>query len=649
MSQAIENFNVLYNCDVSDNANNPISIATTAKRTKTWDKDFDYFKKLINDMQGIREPMNALEQALEGLRGNYAKFALGLNLKVLATQFSSVIAAGNVIGFKSIFSAKTLGVSAKDIETYCPLAAVRSYEKTALRAMSLTDKVGKVSEALSIGISAMDNFVIHRLFASCQIEAQKRGEGAIGTEENKRAAGKILEKIIIETQQNSYATERSAAMRSKNALLKALTMFTADGMKVISRIHESAGTLRAAKKTGDKVAIKKARRQLAKSLAVATCIAAYLSALAMAFNWIYDRDEEEDESKLVTFAIGTVGNFIGALPFISDLYDTIVNGYEVEDVAFDTLNNIYGALSNLYKDATDRDRSIEDLNRDLRSLLYGVGQVTGIPVRNLYNLTRGIVGKVSSKAGYYIDSKFYETSLSNDFKKSVEDGDASKSSYILGLLYDENIGESVSSAQKNEIIRLTKLGHSVLPKDIPDKIKRNSKEYVLTASQKATLDAEYSKVVKAIDKLISTAFYKNLSNDDKAYMIDYYHDKYYDLAVNKALKLEDKNAAMYKAISFDTFAMISYMTKDIESDKDKNGNTISGSKKEKIVKALNKIKMSDEKKLFYLASRGYALSEADQQKLCKYLNSLKISKSEKKELAEMCGLTYKNGKITPKS
>lgn len=649
MSQAIENFNVLYNCDVSDNANNPISIATTAKRTKTWDKDFDYFKKLINDMQGIREPMNALEQALEGLRGNYAKFALGLNLKVLATQFSSVIAAGNVIGFKSIFSAKALGVSAKDIETYCPLAAVRSYEKTALRAMSLTDKVGKVSEALSIGISAMDSFVIHRLFASCQIEAQKRGEGAIGTEENKRAAGKILEKIIIETQQNSYATERSAAMRSKNALLKALTMFTADGMKVISRIHESAGTLRAAKKTGDKVAIKKARRQLAKSLAVATCIAAYLSALAMAFNWIYDRDEEEDESKLVTFAIGTVGNFIGALPFISDLYDAIVNGFEVEDVAFDTLNNLYGALSNLYKDATDRDRSIEDLNRDLRSLLYGVGQVTGIPVRNLYNLARGVTGKVSSKAGYYIDSKFYETSLSNDFKKSVEDGDTSKSSYILGLLYDENIGESVSSAQKNEIIRLTKLGHSVLPKDIPDKIKRNSKEYVLTTSQKATLDAEYSKVVKAIDKLISTAFYKNLSNDDKAYMIDYYHDKYYDLAVNKALKLEDKNAAMYKAINFDTFAMISYMTKDIESDKDKNGNTISGSKKEKIVKALNKVKMSDEKKLFYLASRGYALSESDQQKLCKYLNSLKISNSEKKELAEMCGLTYKNGKITPKS
>ena len=671
MSQAIENYNVLYHIDSdkdNPNRNNPISIAERLKTSKIWEKDFDYFKKLVADIQGIRDNVYDTDgwRFIETIRGNYAKFALGLNAKVLFTQISSVIAAGNVIGFDSIMSVNKnvnfVGTK-EDIEKYCPIAAVRSYEQTVLKAMTLSDKMGKISEKMMIGISVMDDLVIRRLFAACEVEANKRGEGEVGSEKNKIAAGKILEQIIIQTQQNSYATEKSSAMRSANPLWRGLTMFTADGMKIISRIHEAAGEFKLAIKNGNAADIKKTGKKLARSIAVAASISVYLAAISTLFNWIYDRDEEGKDDKivkkLVSFSGDVIGNFIGALPFISDLYDVLVNGFEVEDVALDTINNVYGAINSLYKHATDmwdgtKDRTIEDLNRDLRSLLYAVGQLSGMPVRNLYNLARGIVGNVSPKAGYYIDSKFNETSLVNDLKKTIKQGNENKTSYIMSLIYDERLDKRVSAEQSKEILRLYEKiykkeieEYSVLPKDIPDTIKRNGKEYELSDTQKQSIMKEYSKVISALNKLISSSFYSGKTDKDKAYLIDYYHDKYYEVAVNKALKISDVKVYLYNAIGFSTYAKFAFVTRGIESDKDKNGNTVSGSKKTKLIEAISKVSKDENKNLLYIASLGYSLTELQTKKLCKYLNSLSVSASQKRYLAESCNLTYKNGKIYP--
>ena len=655
MSQAIENYNVLYNCDVSGNANDPMNIAKLVKETKVWEKDVQYFKKLVSDMQGIRDPQTTAEKALEALRGNYAAFALGLNVKVLFTQFSSMIAAGDVIGFGSILSPKALKITSADIDTYCPLAAVRNYDAAVIKAMSVSDKVGKVSKALTWGIGKVDRLVVRRLFAACQVEAEKRGSGKIGTEENKIAAGKLLEQVIIETQQNSYATERSQAMRSKNEFLKAVTMFTADGMKIVSRMHEAYGEMRAAKKSGDTVKLKKARRKFARSVAVAVNIAVYMTAIACLFNWIYDRDdEEEDENKMLSLTMDTIGNFISALPIISDLYDFMVDGFEVESPMMDTVNNIFSGINNIRKDAVsimkrDGERSIQDINRDLRTMLYGVGQATGIPFRNAYNLARGIVGNFTRTGGYKLDAKFYETSLASDFEDAIEKGDNYKASYVMSLIYDDRLDKTVSQSQINEIVRLSKLDYSVLPKTIPDEVKRNGKTYVLTATQKDTISSEYAKVTGEIDKLINSSFYRKLSNKDKAYMIDYYHDQYYTRAVNKALKFTNKDTIISDIVGFSKYAELKFLTKDIESDKDENGKTISGSKKEKVIEALKKTSLSEEKRLLYIASLGYSLTDAEKTKLVKYLNSLKLSNSTKEKLADMCGLGYKNGKITAKS
>ncbi|MBQ2391879.1 MAG: hypothetical protein II306_08965, partial [Clostridia bacterium] len=257
------------------------------------------------------------------------------------------------------------------------------------------------------------------------------------------------------------------------------------------------------------------------------------------------------------------------------------------------------------------------------------------------------VGKFSSVGSYKLDSMFYETSLANDLDKAIADGDNGKVSYIMALIYDDKLDETVSKNQINEITRLTKEGYSVLPRDIPDHITYNGENYELTAEQKDIYMKTYSQVVNAIDSLISSSFYIGSSTKEQADLISYYHDRYREMAGNEVLGLTDTKKTIYSIVGFDKFAEYAYSIKDIESDKDKNGNTISGSKKKKVIKKINSLNISTEKKLLLQAYSGYKIdNESDKKKLINYLNKQSLTVDEKKALAKKLSLTYKNGKFS---
>jgi hypothetical protein len=101
-------------------------------------------------------------------------------------------------------------------------------------------------------------------------------------------------------------------------------------------------------------------------------------------------------------------------------------------------------------------------------------------------------------------------------------------------------------------------------------------------------------------------------------------------------------------INANVFYKYYFSTADIKSDTDKNGNAISGSKRKKVIAAIDKLNLTEEKRLLLIASKGYALTERERTKLIRYINSLKLTESSKKALAEMCGFEVKNGKIVYK-
>lgn len=112
-------------------------------------------------------------------------------------------------------------------------------------------------------------------------------------------------------------------------------------------------------------------------------------------------------------------------------------------------------------------------------------------------------------------------------------------------------------------------------------------------------------------------------------------------------KVYEKYSLVAKSgISYDDLYYYYFVHKDLEGDKDKQGNTIAGSKSKKAVSLVNSLKISKNQKLLLLAASGYSVGDkATKVSLARYITSLKATKDEKVALAELCGYKVKNGTI----
>jgi hypothetical protein len=116
--------------------------------------------------------------------------------------------------------------------------------------------------------------------------------------------------------------------------------------------------------------------------------------------------------------------------------------------------------------------------------------------------------------------------------------------------------------------------------------------------------------------------------------------------------LREYNKDVYKkaqllnvgGIDYDDYYSVYFGIKDIDTDKDKSGNAIAGSKKEKINKYINDMGFNNEQKLLIMFSLGYS-DKGNSKALANYISRLKTTKDNKIAIAEMCGFTVKNGRI----
>ena len=209
-----------------------------------------------------------------------------------------------------------------------------------------------------IPIGKVDRFVVKKLFGACQVQVEKDSGLKIGTEENKVKAGELLKKVILETQQNALATERSAAMRSGNELMKTLTMFTADSMKVIGRVIDSVGELSVLKAklkaTTDakQIAelnekIKEASKKTRKAIASLVASAVFMALVAQLFRTLYNRDDDDDNI-VVNMTVDAIGNLFGGLPIIKDIYARFTEGYDLDNYAYSAINNLFDSAEGIF-------------------------------------------------------------------------------------------------------------------------------------------------------------------------------------------------------------------------------------------------------------------------------------------------------------
>lgn len=628
ISPAIDAFNRIFRVDIAGDPRHPISVGTES--VKVWEGGEDYMRTLIADMQGIPRARGKADKILGGMRSGFAKFQLGANPKTVIGQTSSLFAATSIIDYDSLI--KSVNISGKDVDKYSDLAMLRNADNTAAIAQGVLSPVKRiqrgvdtVSDTLMNPIGMMDRFVVTRLFAASQYQIEKDGGAAVGTEENRIAAGKLLERVIFDTQQNSFSTERSEAMRGSSEVRKTLTMFSADAMKVTSRVIDAYGEASALRERlknatdAEKDEIKKrlevANKHLGRSIAAMALAAAWSAGIAQLFRWLYNKDRAEDETVVSLMLTDFGGSLLGGLPIAKELYSQFTDGFGIENHSLAMLNDMLAAVEDtvtFLPDVLRGKASAEDIPGKIKSMSYAIGQFTGIPVRNIYNTLYGITKRIAPNAAYLVDDFFYKKNYTADLVRAVERGDSRMARMLASSITGRRVGD-VSDEAAAELHRLTMAGFSVLPKEISSTFTADGTEYTMTADELSQVTDLYgARVEDGLGKLVASKGFASLTDTAKADAIKNVYQLAYGYSMEQVFGIDAGNAAaIAEAIGADKVALAYTLTKGLSSDIGKDGKAIAGSKRRKIIAAIGAMPISLEEKLLLIRMKGYSLRDGD--------------------------------------
>lgn len=620
-----------------------------------WDGTDRYISNLMSDISGTSPTDNStFGEIVRDMRGAYAKFQLGANVKTFLSQLASYPMALTELDMGSLIKGAFVRTNYQDMDKYCPYAKARNYNKAIVKAEGVIDQVGKVGDVLTKPIQYFDRLTIGKLWNACQYQVQRNNGLDVGTDENKVKAGELLEEVVRKTQPDFSTSERSALMRSRNELARSATMFSSAQLKQLSRLYESVLELRSAK---TQEGVKSARRKLGRAVAATlssivsyALIGIFSKALFAKLKASDKEPDEKLEALAQEFGSDLLSGGVGILPIVRDIYTAVSskvmnngNGYEVNSFYYDVLNNVinsgYKAAELSVKAISGASVSDYELMSVIRNSTNAVGQLTGIPTRNLYNEITGLIKRVSPSAGYSVNAKFYNADYVADMNKAIENGNTKLAESIMNLMMSERMDGTSTSQINKSVVSLYKKGYNVLPRAIGDSITYDGEEHKLTARQKARFQKVYGQASTAAQKVVSLQTYQKATDEVKAKTLKRIYDMYYNLAVDDLLgtDTEDKTVLFSYAIDPDKLALIVAQAQSLQADTDKSGNPVSGSKKQKIVSYINGLKLTAAQKYMIMGYLGYR-NENGEEQVKAYINRLgALSKAEKKTLFEYSG------------
>jgi hypothetical protein len=261
-------------------------------------------------------------------------------------------------------------------------------------------------------------------------------------------------------------------------------------------------------------------------------------------------------------------------------------------------------------------------------------------------------------ASAFIFDPVTSNKLSNEFYELYEEATYNKTSGDITSIYQLKHLNEVKSAISDMYDEITKIQQSDLSNAEKLQQTRVLRILINNAYKTAITDYEgYTEAINATDGL----FDESTESGVKMRYTEITHQFY---GAEKAFEVY--SSTVYEKMQYLNLSGIDYEelykyyfgTKDIESDFDKNGNAISGTKRKKVVTAINKLNVKREQKLLLLCASGYAIKDGDirgltagsaKKLLLQYILRLNVTKAEKEELAKICGFEVKNGKIILKN
>ena len=654
----IKEFQRIYNCNIGENGATK-SIRNTINE-QSWSGFNSYITTLLEDIQGISREKNSLaNKALNLIRSNIATFALGFNIKTILSQISGYPAISMYVSLDSMAKAMAhstwyKGTNAQNMLAYSEWAAVKAHDNGLILAETASEKLGKVANMTTVGIQMMDNWMNRLIWNACQCEVEKRTGLKFGTKENMIEAGKLHAEVGRMTQGNNARSELSAMQRSSNALAKMYSMFNSDGFKYISRLYEAAKRASAYKylnKTNpgtiSQQKVRSAHVFMAKAATAIIVSNLVYVLMGQLMKFALNKDREDEEGNEISFwqdlGMDFASSMVGMIPIVRDIYSLVVEGYDVKDNATEGIMNLAESIKGVIESSMTMIKGdvwdSTDIAKPLKSLIDAIGQVTGIPTRNVYNYVYGFTKRFSPSTAYEWNSIFYNNGYTKDLKKAMQKDDVDLQKTIIGLMLKDDGMTDTSEQVNNRLRELYTQGYTVLPRTVKDTLNYNGETYSLSKNQQTAFKATYGQANKEVEELIESRSFSTLSAEIQARAIKWIYDYYYEKAVFETVgeDADSKNQLFGEVMDIPRFAMTIAACKSVESKVDKKGNVIAGSKKQAILQLLRKLSLSNNEILMILAYLGYSI-EGNEQVIKNFISRIGLTCSQQKSLLQYCGI-----------
>lgn len=654
----IKEFQRIYNCNIGENGATK-SIRNTINE-QSWSGFNSYITTLLEDIQGISREKNSLaNKALNLIRSNIATFALGFNIKTILSQISGYPAISMYVSLDSMAKAMAhstwyKGTNAQNMLAYSEWAAVKAHDNGLILAETASEKLGKVANMTTVGIQMMDNWMNRLIWNACQCEVEKRTGLKFGTKENMIEAGKLHAEVGRMTQGNNARSELSAMQRSSNALAKMYSMFNSDGFKYISRLYEAAKRASAYKylnKTNpgtiSQQKVRSAHVFMAKAATAIIVSNLVYVLMGQLMKFALNKDREDEEGNEISFwqdlGMDFASSMVGMIPIVRDIYSLVVEGYDVKDNATEGIMNLAESIKGVIESSMTMIKGdvwdSTDIAKPLKSLIDAIGQVTGIPTRNVYNYVYGFTKRFSPSTAYEWNSIFYNNGYTKDLKKAMQKDDVDLQKTIIGLMLKDDGMTDTSEQVNNRLRELYAQGYTVLPRTVKDTLNYNGETYSLSKNQQTAFKATYGQANKEVEELIESRSFSTLSAEIQARAIKWIYDYYYEKAVFETVgeDADSKNQLFGEVMDIPRFAMTIAACKSVEGKVDKKGNVIAGSKKQAILQLLRKLSLSNNEILMILAYLGYSI-EGNEQVIKNFISRIGLTRSQQKSLLKYCGI-----------
>lgn len=603
----------------------------------------DYITKMLADIQGGGHGSDMLGKAMAKLRSNLAGATLMFNPSVALSQTASYPGAAQVVGWDGLAAGLTAGrVDTKLMEKYTPLYWYRNQgNSTQELGDSLKNKglEQKLPWALN-WIQKMDSATVRRLWAASEYRVSKDNPGLkpgsqeqidAGTDPYYKKVAEVFNRAVYDTQPNYTNMERAQILRGESDVTKFLTMYKTVPLQYYGMMVEAGGRLRAAMESGDEAQIKAARQYAANTysgLLAANMVYVAIKALFKGFRKKDDAYRDEDGNLTAGSVSKQLGRdlievYAGSVIGGSEAYalsQYLVKGGRYNAPEMSSLSYVEDMAKGIRGIVTAIDSEDQrEFNGAVKDAAVTLATGFGIPAKNAESYLLSAVRW--ARPDWAME---YQNTFGGINKTDLKGMDSEAVAMATNIIMRNRTGVSLDRAVTDELSRLYSAGYkNAVPTAIPDSFTYNGEKVEIT-NRKAYGETWSGIVGDNLEELMSSDEYEKADDKTRQRMID----KLYDYATVQARKQEDPSydvtgnstygwtvkAEECVDAGMDLNTAIGAITAigSLSSDKDENGNSISGSKKEKVVEYINGLDLTDEQKdILFLTVGGYKESTLD--------------------------------------